>query len=89
VPSPTREQCLSIAAGIYAELRAFYDWGEYFDSAPPADVMEQISVCSPRIMKQLLLEAFGRASRNERTALLADDINKNLLPKRETVLGFT
>ncbi|MCA3000628.1 MAG: AAA family ATPase [Burkholderiales bacterium] len=89
VPAPTREQCLSIAAGIYAELREFYDWGEYFDPTPPADVMEQISVCSPRIMKQLLLEAFGRASRNDRTTLLADDINKNLLPKRETVLGFT
>lgn len=89
VPSPTREQCLSIAAGIYAELREFYDWGEYFDPTPPADVMEQISVCSPRIMKQLLLEGFGRASRNDRTTLLTDDINKNLLPKRETVLGFT
>jgi ATP-dependent Lon protease len=88
VPAPTREQCLSIAAGIYAELRAFYDWGEYFDPTPPADVMEQISVCSPRIMKQLLLGGFGRASRNDRTTLLADDINKHLLPKRGIAFGF-
>ncbi|MCA3061734.1 MAG: AAA family ATPase [Rhodocyclaceae bacterium] len=89
VPAPTQEQCLSIAAGIYSELRALHDWGEYFDPSPPADVMEQISVCSPRTMKQLLLEAFGRASRNDRTTLLTDDINKNLFPKREAGLGFT
>lgn len=86
IPDPTPDERRQIAGTIYARFRCETRWGEVFDEAIPDDVLERLAGFEPRSIARVLKQAMGRAARDGRRTLQADDARA--MPASGSAFGF-
>ena len=87
IAAPDAEGTRQIAANLYREIRHSHDWGATFPDQPDDDVLDMLQQCKPRELRRLLLNAFGAAKLDHRTALAPKDVDFERL-RRQSRIGF-
>src|SRR3954470_12271307 len=86
VQAPDHAAARAIAQRLYAEIRADHDWGQRFDPAPHADVLDRLAELAPREMRRALMTGFGNARLAGSGAIRLDDLP--CANARRVKLGF-
>jgi ATP-dependent Lon protease len=87
VQAPDHAAARAIAQRLYAEIRADHDWGQRFEPAPRADVLDRLAELAPREMRRALMTGFGNARLAGSDAIRLDDLPQ--ANARRTKIGFT
>jgi ATP-dependent Lon protease len=87
IKQPTKDQAVKTLRSIYARALESHPWGVLFDDQPSEDVLEALWQLSARSAQQVLLKAFVRAAREERSTLQVSDVQLPA-PKKPSI-GFT
>ena len=74
VQAPTPAQARTIAAQLYAGIRASHDWGRRFDPEPAGDLLDALTPMPPREMRRALMTGFGNARLAGRERVEVDDL---------------
>jgi ATP-dependent Lon protease len=74
VQMPDRDAARTIATRLYASLRRAHDWGDRFDPAPAADVLDRMSELAPREMRRAWMTGFGNARLDGRGTVEVRDL---------------
>ena len=74
IPDPNQEQTLGIAQSIYRRMIQQHSWGAALAPEITEGVARRLADHPPRLIRTLIQRACGRAARNGRSELLADDI---------------
>lgn len=94
VKAPTREQMPTIAQSVYKDLLAENDWGKRFSQTLSMDILNKLSVASPREMKRILTSAASEAvfkrrhKQGEKLHIMADDIAMVEDEAKDKRIGF-
>ena len=86
VHAPDKDAARAIAARLYSSIRAPHAWGQRFDEAPGAAVLEQMALLAPREMRRAWMTAFGNARLDGRDAVVLADLPE--AASRRTPIGF-
>ena len=76
IPKPNQEQTRHITKRIYKALLKDNLWGNQFDEEIHDSVTDVLSKLQPRVIRNVLLSAFGAAAISKRRYLLPEDIKK-------------
>src|SRR4051812_27429734 len=87
VQAPDHAAARAIARRLYAEIRADHDWGQRFDPAARADVLDRLAELAPREMRRALMTGFGNARLAGSDAIRGDDLPSG--NARRAKIGFT
>jgi ATP-dependent Lon protease len=74
VAMPDAQAARRIAERLYASIRGSHAWGERFEPAPRADVLERMAEVVPREMRRAWMTAFGNAKLAGRGEVLVQDL---------------
>jgi len=74
IEAPTKAQMAAITRSVYRERRTNAPWGSVFPEQLAHEVTEAMSVCTPRELAALIEAAAAHAANNNRTSILADDV---------------
>lgn len=75
IKNPDAEQAKEIARSIYKKFKKEHTWGETFADDIDDEVIENLaSLNNPRVMRQALESAFGKAAKDNRDRLIKDDV---------------
>ncbi len=87
VQAPDHAAARTIAQRLYSEIRADHDWGQRFDPAPRADVLDRLAELAPREMRRALMTGFGNARLAASDAIRIVDLPS--ANGRRSKIGFT
>lgn len=92
VPVPSAEQMIRVIQSIYrAILNENPDWSRTFTTTLADSVVSRLGPAPPRLIKQILLEAFGNAAMRSQDridcALIPEDLRGVMTPNRRSI-GF-
>lgn len=75
IKNPDAEQAKEIARAIYKKFKKEHTWGETFADSIDDEVVENLAALNnPRVMRQALESAFGKAAKDNRDRLIKDDV---------------
>jgi ATP-dependent Lon protease len=86
VASPDHAAACAIATRLYTSIRSEHAWGERFDPAPSAVVLDALASLAPREMRRAWMTAFGNARLDGRASLLLKDLPSP--GHRKSAIGF-
>ena len=86
IEAPDASAARSVARRLYVQIRTTHKWGEGFDPEPSDDVLDCVSLLSPRTMRGAWMTAFGNAKLDNRSRLMPKDL-PSTKGKRST-MGF-
>lgn len=86
VSSPAASEARKISSKIYLKIIAEENINDYFEKFLTEDVLDFLSIISPRKMKSQILGALGKAVLENRRILIVADFEKNSTTKR--IIGF-
>ena len=87
IEAPDAAGSARIAKSLYREIREAHDWGRRFPETPSGNVVEKLSLLTPREMRRAVQAAFGNAKVAGRDELQAEDVDLRR-GSRKARIGF-
>lgn len=87
IDMPTEEETRHIVRHMYRQIKNRNPWGRFFSDVLSDDVVDKLTLLSPRQISKALNLCFGRAAQNARREIKVDDI---LVPvgREHAKIGF-
>ena len=88
IRAPNCEETSKIARGVYRRMRDGESWGKAFKPELSDKVANQLGERSPRELRRLIRNGFGRAARMKRDEIMMEDIDIDMSSKPDRGMGF-